>query len=88
MQTALNHFTSSRFWDCYKQHPQTVRDLADANFELLKHNPRHPSLHFKQIGQFWSVRVGLHYRALGVSVPDGVVWFWIGNHTDYDRLIH
>lgn len=64
-----------------------MQQLADSNFELLKHNPRHPSLHFKQIGQFWSVRVGLHYRALGVSIPDGVVWFWIGTHSDYDRLL-
>lgn len=33
---------------------------------LLKCNPRHPSLHFKKVGRFWSVRVGLHHRAIGV----------------------
>jgi hypothetical protein len=87
MQAALNHYTSPRFWDCYEALPQHVRKLADANFELLKQNPRHPSLHVKQTGQYWSVRVGLRYRALGVSVPDGIVWFWIGTHTEYDRLI-
>jgi len=32
-------------------------------------------------------RVGLRYRALGVSMPDGIVWFWIGTYTEYDRLI-
>ena len=87
MQTPLNHLTSSRFWECYDHLPPEVRTLADENFELLKRNPRHPSLHFKQIGHFWSVRVGLRYRALGVSTNDGVVWFWIGNHSDYDRMI-
>jgi hypothetical protein len=33
------------------------------------------------------VRVGAHYRALGVDVEGGVLWFWIGSHADYDRLI-
>jgi hypothetical protein len=82
----INH-ASLRFWQCYATLPTTVQRLADNNFELLKQNPRHPSLHFKQIGQFWSVRVGIRYRALGIAVPNGIVWFWIGSHTDYDRLI-
>jgi hypothetical protein len=54
---------------------------------LLKADPRHPSLHFKRVGRFHSVRVGLRYRALGVDVPDGVLWFWIGAHAEYDELI-
>jgi hypothetical protein len=66
MQTTLNHYASPRFWECYAGLPHSVKKLADANFELLQKNPRHPSLHFKQIGVFWSVRVGLSCRALGV----------------------
>lgn len=61
--------------------------LADKNFELLKSNPSHPSLHLKQVGRFRSVRVGIHYRALGVDIPDGIVWFWIGTHAEYDALV-
>ena len=61
--------------------------LADRQFELLKRDPKHPSLHFKRVGRFHSVRVGLHYRALGVDADEGVVWFWIGSHADYDKLI-
>lgn len=87
MQAPLNNYASPRFWECYAALPQPVKELADANFELLKQNSRHPSLHLKRIGQFWSVRVGLHYRALGLAVEDGIVWFWIGTHTEYDRLI-
>lgn len=87
MQTGLIHHASPRFWQCYDALPPATKKLADENFELLKQDPRHPSLHFKQIGKFWSVRVGLRYRALGVSAPDCIIWFWIGNHSDYDRLI-
>jgi uncharacterized protein (DUF427 family) len=87
MQTALTHFASPRFWECYNALPHHVQQLADSCFELLKESPRHPSLHFKHTGKYWSVRVGLHYRALGVSVENVVVWFWIGTHAEYDRLI-
>lgn len=61
--------------------------MARQNFELLKTDPRHPSLRFKRVGLYWSVRVDRVYRALGVDSPDGVVWFWIGPHEDYKRLI-
>ena len=54
---------------------------------MLKSNPRHPSLHFKRVGDFWSVRIGLHHRALGIPVDDGVHWFWIGTHADYDKIV-
>jgi hypothetical protein len=67
--------------------PPQVQKLADASYELLKSNDQHPSLHLKKVGRFWSVRVGLHYRALGVEDGPDLVWFWIGHHSEYDRLI-
>jgi hypothetical protein len=27
------------------------------------------------------------YRALGVRRDDTIVWFWIGSHADYDKLL-
>ena len=72
---------------CYNALPVSVRGLADRAFALLKRDPRHPSLHFKKVGRFWSARVGLHYRAIGVEVLDGVLWFWIGAHSEYDSLV-
>ncbi len=83
----MKHFASPDFWACYKALPQPVQDLADKNFALLKKDSHHPSLHFKKVGRFRSVRVGLYHRALGTEVPGGVLWFWIGNHRDYDKLL-
>jgi len=83
----MNHFASRRFWDCYNSLPGSVQGIADRNFELLKSDPTHPSLHFKKVGRFRSARVGLQHRALAVEVDDGLLWFWIGNHSEYDRLI-
>jgi hypothetical protein len=64
-----------------------IQKLADQSYELLKSNPRHPSLHFKKTGKYHSVRVGLHYRALAVDLPEGLLWFWIGTHDEYQRMI-
>lgn len=35
----------------------------------------------------YSARVGLGYRALAVREGGTWIWFWIGNHADYDRLL-
>ncbi|MEO5763061.1 MAG: hypothetical protein ABIR28_12195 [Vicinamibacteria bacterium] len=83
----MKHWASSRFWALYEDLPSPVRIIADKNFDLLKADPRHASLHLKRIGAVWSVRVGDRYRALGHDVPGGVQWFWIGSHAEYDRLI-
>jgi len=61
----LTHHASPEFWTCYNALPVPIREQADKAFELLKANPKHPSLHFKKVGRFWSARVGLHYRAVG-----------------------
>lgn len=83
----MRHCASSDFWEAYGKLPAAVQELADKNFELLKDDPRHPSLHFKRIEELWSVRVGRQYRALGIDVPDGIQWIWIGSHAEYDRLV-
>lgn len=83
----MKHFASPAFWEHYRQLPPEIRDLADKNFELLKEDPNHPSLHFKKVGRYWSARVGRKYRALAVEVPGGVLWFWIGPHKEYEKLI-
>jgi hypothetical protein len=83
----LNHHASPQFWALHEALPSDIRELADKNYKLLKSDPRHPSLHFKKIGDLWSVRIGLHYRALGMPVQDGIYWFWIGTHADYDKIV-
>ena len=83
----MRHFASDSFWSTYEKLPAHVRALADKNFALLKESPQHLSLHLKRVNKYWSVRVGLRYRALGVPVDGGIAWFWIGSHAEYDALI-
>jgi len=83
----LKHFTSPDFWALFDDLPADVQRLARENYELLKTNPRHPSLHLKKARSYWSVRVGLGYRALGSDVDGGILWGWIGTHAEYDRIM-
>ncbi len=84
----MSHYANPDFWACYESLPTEVQSLADRAYELLEQNPRHPSLRFKKVGEYWSARVGDHFRALAVEAQDGFVWFWVGTHAEYDRLIH
>ena len=83
----MRHFANPLFWECYRELPASIRELADRNFELLKSNPWHPSLYLKKVGRYWSVRVGRKYRALAVKTEEGLIWFWIGTHAEYSRLV-
>lgn len=81
------HRTTARFWASLAQIPGPIQKVAKENFELLKLNPNHPSLHFKKVGKLWSARAGLNYRALAVEDGPDFIWVWIGPHDEYERLI-
>ncbi len=83
----MNHFTVPSFWDEYNKLPTRIQQIADKNFELLKKDQKHPSLHFKKIKNYYSARVGKKYRAIAIQVEEGAVWFWIGSHSQYDDLL-
>jgi hypothetical protein len=81
------HRTTARFWACFAQLPEPVKKVARENFELLKANRSHPSLHFKKVGKLWSARTGLNYRALAVEDGPDFIWVWIDPHDEYERLV-
>ena len=85
----MKHTASKRFFHCLDALPAEIQTLARSSYAQLKVEPSHPSLHFKTVGnkRFYSVRVGLYHRALGLPVSKGVHWFWIGTHGDYDKII-
>jgi hypothetical protein len=49
-----------------------------------------PRIAIQKLGgeeDIFSARIGLEYRALAVMNKDRIVWYWIGSHSDYDRLV-
>jgi hypothetical protein len=86
----MNSVGSKRFWDCFDALPDDVQQHARNAYRLWRSDPFHQSLQFKRLRArlpIFSVRIGLHWRALGVQEGDTVVWFWIGSHADYDNLL-
>ena len=81
------HKTTSRFWKCFEKLPEDIKQRAKEQFELLKQNPYYPSLYFKKVGKFWSVRISDYYRALAVKDEEDFIWVWIGNHDEYEKMI-
>jgi hypothetical protein len=81
---------NERFLKPYRDLPADVRTQARKAYRLFAANPNHPSLNFKRIHStkpICSARVSLQYGTLGVVQGDTIVWFWIGSHADYGRLI-
>jgi len=85
----MKHVTVSDFREHYFKLPEEMQTLADKNYKLLVENPRHPSLRFKKIKSLRVVRISSGYRALGYEEEDGnvLVWFWIGSHDEYIRIL-
>ena len=76
------------FWDCLEELPPEIQKIARKNFKLWQKNPTLKSLAFKKIkSDLWSVRAGSGFRALGTFEGDGYLWFWIGTHDEYMRII-
>jgi mRNA-degrading endonuclease RelE of RelBE toxin-antitoxin system len=70
--------------------PQRIQERARTAYRLFKADPFHPGLQFKRLHAtlpLWSVRVTDSYRAVGIRSDEEIVWFFIGTHADYDRLL-
>lgn len=78
----------AEFWCYYDRLPAQIQKLAARTFRMFQQDPWYPALHFKPIKRdIWAVRVGDHYRALAKRRPDGWMWFWIGTHEEYNKLV-
>ena len=82
--------TNSRFWKLYRKLPENIRQIAKKQYQLFVTDPYHTSLHFKRVHStqaIYSVRITRNYRAVGVLGDNIIVWFWVGSHDDYDKLL-
>lgn len=86
----MKSFTSRRFREMYADLPDEIQLRADRAYQLFRQNPSHPGLNFKKVDEernIYSARIGLGYRALGQIDGSDIIWFWIGPHAEYDKLL-
>ncbi len=78
------------FWKLYNRLPRTEQRRARKAYQMWKDNPNAPGLRFKCVSEvepIYSARVSENYRVLGLMEGDTVIWFWIGDHNEYERML-
>jgi hypothetical protein len=86
----MNSVTTERFRKAYDQLPEHIKEQARKAYRTWKKDLHHPAVQFKRIHKaepIYSVRITLSYRALGVKEKNTIIWFWIGSHAEYDKLV-
>jgi hypothetical protein len=86
----LKSRTTKRFRELLAALPDEVQVRARHAYRLFRENPRHPSLQFKKVHTklpIYAARVTLDYRALSTIEADTAIWFWIGSHAEYERIL-
>lgn len=82
--------TTRQFRRLFSDLPLDAQRDAKRAYRLFRANPAHPGLQFKKLegeDDLYSARIGLDYRALAVMRKDRLVWYWIGSHAQYNRLV-
>lgn len=86
----MNSETTEKFRALFAAAPEPVRLKIRAAYRLWAENPQHPSLRFKKVHDklpIFSARVDLDWRAVGVLREDTMIWFWVGPHSEYEKLL-
>jgi hypothetical protein len=84
-----SHITQS-FRDALALLPLSIQKRARAAYRRFQSNPHHSGVQFKKVHAtkpVYSARVNDDYRAVGMMDDDAIVWFWIGKHEEYERLL-
>jgi hypothetical protein len=82
--------TTKRFRQALAQLPKDIQCQAREAYKLFSRDPHHPSLQFKKVhatDPIYSVRINIDYRAVGVLDGEAIIWFWVGSHANYDKLL-
>ncbi|PSB30763.1 hypothetical protein [Stenomitos frigidus] len=82
--------TTSQFRKAFAALPEQIQAQAREAHRQFRRDPKHPSLRFKKIHSklpIYSARIGKRYRAMGQLDEGTIIWFWVGSHAEYDKLL-
>ena len=86
----MNSHTTDEFRKLLAHLPSTIQKQAKESFRQFEKDPYYPGLRFKRVSSkrpIYSVRISIDYRVLGVLKENEIIWFWIGSHSDYDKML-
>ena len=82
--------TTERFRKAFADLPLSIQRQAKEAYKQFQKNPFHPGLRFKRVHStkpIYSLRIDANYRALGIQDDHEMMWFWIGSHDKYMKLL-
>lgn len=82
--------TTAQFRQAFAALPKQVQEQAREAYYRFRQDPDHPSLRFKKVHPvlpIYSARISRSYRAVGQRNGNTVIWFWVGSHAEYDKLL-
>ena len=86
----MKSHTTESFREALAKLPESIRKRAQEAYRKFRTDPYQRGLHFKRVHTVrpvYSARVTDDYRVLGVLDGDEIVWYWIGKHEEYQRLL-
>lgn len=86
----MQSHTTAAFRALLAAAPTAIQAKAQNAYRLWAQNPAHPSLRFKKVHNtlpIYSVRIDLDWRAVGITKEGVMVWFWMGPHSEYEKLL-
>ena len=86
----MNSHTNQRFRKLLIGLPKVIQKQAKEAYVQFRRDPYQSGLHFKRVHSkrpIYSVRITKDYRAVGIQQDNEMIWFWIGSHSDYDKLL-
>lgn len=86
----MKSLTTASFRKAYAKLPEDVKARTRTAYRAWLSDPFSPGLQYRCVHPtepVYSVRIGLHYRAVALVEHEVATWFWIGSHSDYDRLL-
>jgi len=83
--------TTERFRKMFADLPESIQRQARKAYKQFQKDPYHSSLYFKSVHTtkpIYLARITIDYRAVGIQNENEMVWFWIGAHKEYDKLLY
>ena len=86
----MRSVTTARFRKLFAGLPKQIQRRAERAYLVWRNDPHYPSLDFSRVHPslpIYSADIGKNWRAVAIVENDTVKWFWIGSHSDYDKLL-
>lgn len=86
------HWTTAQFRRLYSEMKHDDQARADDKFDKVLYDPKSAGIHrinqnpYKQY-EVYGAPAGLKQRVLGVRTGTCFIWYWIGSHEEYNKLI-